>query len=158
MADSVPSITPYLTVKGGADALAFYVRAFGAVETCRMQCPQTGSLMHAELRIGDAKLYLGDECLEMGGNPSPQTIGGSPVTIHLQVEDVDSVFNQAVEAGVTPQMPPTDMFWGDRFAKVTDPFGHVWSLATRKEVLTPEQMRGRMQEFFASMAAAPASA
>jgi uncharacterized glyoxalase superfamily protein PhnB len=135
------TVTPHLVVKGGSDAIDFYVKAFGATEVSRMHGPD-GRLGHAQLRIGDSVLFLADEYPEYGGK-SPATLGGSPVTIHLYVDDVDAAFERAVASGATAKAPPADMFWGDRYGRLTDPFGHDWSLATHVEDLTPEQMHER---------------
>jgi uncharacterized glyoxalase superfamily protein PhnB len=148
-------ITPYLTIKGAAEAIDFYGRALGAVEVHRMACPQTGMVLHAALKIGEATVFLSEEFAKYG-NLGPKSLGGSGVTIHVQHPDVDAAFAQAVEAGATPLMPPADQFWGDRFAKVEDPFGHRWSQATRIETLPPEQMQERMLAAMSAMA--PASA
>ena len=115
-----------------------------------MPSPDGRTVMHAELQIGDSILFLADEFPEMGAR-SPKALGGSPVTIHLYVADVDAVFNRAIQAGATAQMPPTDMFWGDRYGKLTDPFGHVWSVATHTEDVPPEEMAKRAQAAFAQM-------
>lgn len=140
--DGYHTITPYLTVRGAGDALAFYARAFGAEELFRMPGPD-GSVIHAELRIGDSIVMVGEECPEQGAK-APPTIGGSPVTLHLYLNDVDASCARAAQAGCSVEMPPTDMFWGDRYAKLRDPFGHAWGIATHKEDLTPEQIAQRM--------------
>src|SRR5262245_43776361 len=120
------TITPHLVVKDGNEAIEFYKKAFGAQELCRMPGPD-GALMHGELQIGNSRIFLGSECLEYGVvGPN----GSSPVTIHLYVEDADAAFTRAVEAGATVTMPLADMFWGDRYGKLVDPFGHHWSIAT----------------------------
>ena len=137
------TVTPHLIVKGAAEAIDFYTRAFGAEELCRLECPQTGGVGHAELRIGASRVMLCEEFPQMGG-VAPPTLGGSPVSIHLYVDDADAVFDRAVQAGATVAMPLADMFWGDRFGKLVDPFGHHWSVATHVEDVTPEQMRERM--------------
>jgi uncharacterized glyoxalase superfamily protein PhnB len=151
MAQAIPdgyqTITPHLVVKGGSEAIDFYVRAFGAEELCRMPGPD-GKLMHAELQIGDSKVFLAEECPEWGVL-GPQN-GASPVTIHVYVSDVDSAYQRAVDAGATAAMPPADMFWGDRYGKLVDPFGHHWSMATHVEDLAPEQMQERMAAAFAA--------
>jgi len=137
-------ITPHLVIKGASEAIEFYKRAFGAKEISRMPFPGPGGqvrLGHAELQIGNAKLFLADEFPERGVL-GPQ--GGSPVTIHLFVTDVDAVFGRAVEAGATVTMPPANMFWGDRYGKLVDPFGHHWSISEHLEDLTPEQVKERM--------------
>lgn len=140
------TITPYLVLKGAAEALAFYAKAFGAVETVRMPGPG-GSVMHAEVRIGDSMLMLSDEFPDWG-QLGPLARGGSTCTIMLYVEDCDATFQRAVAAGCTATMPPTDEFWGDRFAKVTDPFGHQWAISTHVEDVTPEEMKKRMAARF----------
>ncbi|MDE1956874.1 MAG: VOC family protein [Betaproteobacteria bacterium] len=132
------SLTPHLICRGAAAALDFYARAFGAVELMRLPGPD-GRLMHATLRIGDSHLMLVDEMPEWGAL-GPQSLGGTPVTVHLYVEDTDAVFQQAVAAGATPKMPPADMFWGDRYGQVIDPYGHRWSIATHVRDVPPEQM------------------
>ena len=141
--DGYHTITPYLVCQGAADAIAFYTAAFGATETVRMPGPG-GNVMHAELRIGSSMLMLSDENPERGAL-SPQTVGGSPVSIFIYTEDVDAVFARAVEAGAKGVAPPTDMFWGDRFAQLVDPFGHSWAIATHKEDVSGEEMEKRMQ-------------
>jgi PhnB protein len=145
------SLTPGLAIRGAAAAISFYVKAFGAKELSRMPGPD-GKLMHAELKIGDRILMLGEESPEMG-SPSPQTLGGSPVSIMHYVKDVDAVFARAVAAGAKSLFPPADMFWGDRYGQVVDPFGHRWSIATHKADLTPKQMAKGMDEWMASQAA-----
>ena len=144
------SITPYLVVRGAAQAISFYQKAFGALDRGTMTTPDGKTVVHAELQIGDAFLYLSEEFPNMG-TKAPPTVGGSPVSIHLYVEDVDGVVNRAVAAGATLKMPPADMFWGDRFAKLTDPFGHEWSVATHKEDVSPEEMKKRSEAAFAQM-------
>jgi uncharacterized glyoxalase superfamily protein PhnB len=152
MANPIPeghhAITPHLVVRGASEAIEFYKRAFGAEELYRMPFPGPDGqvkLGHAELLIGDSRLYLADEFPQQGAT-APN--GSSPVSIHLYVTDVDAVFNRAVEAGATATMPPADMFWGDRFGKLVDPFGHHWSIATHLEDLTGEQMQERMAAAF----------
>jgi PhnB protein len=144
------SVTPYLAVSDGARAIEFYKRAFGAQEKSRMEGPQ-GKIAHAELKIGDSVIMLSDE-MPGSGCRSPQSLGGTSVNMFLYVNDVDSVFNQAVRAGATSEMPVADQFWGDRYGKVTDPFGHSWSLATHKEDVAPADMQKRGQEAMAKMA------
>ena len=145
------SITAALAVRGAADAIAFYAKAFGAKELSRMPGPD-GKLMHAEVRIGDRIVMLGDESPEMG-SPSPQTLGGSAVALMHYVKDVDAVFARTVAAGAKPLMSPADMFWGDRYGQVVDPFGHRWSIGTHKADLTPKQMAKGMDQWMASQAA-----
>ncbi|MES2149763.1 MAG: VOC family protein [Pseudomonadota bacterium] len=141
--EGMHTVTPHLVCAGASDAIAFYTRAFGAVEQSRMPGP-SGGLMHAMIRIGDSSIMMVDEN-PAWGIQGPKSLGGTPVTIHLYVEDADAMFAQAVAAGATAKMPPTDMFWGDRYAMVVDPFGHSWSIATHKQDLTTEQMIAGMQ-------------
>ena len=144
------SITPGLTVKGAAKAIEFYKQAFGAVEKGRMPGVD-GLLMHAEIMIGNSYIFLGDEMPGMG-NQSPQKLGATTVALHIYTEDADAMFKQAIAAGATERMPIADQFWGDRYGQVTDPFGHVWGIATHKEELTPAQMDERMKAMMAQMA------
>jgi len=141
------TITPHIVVKGANDAIEFYKKAFGAIEHYRMPMPD-GAIMHAEIQIGDSVFFMNDE---MMGAKSPQSIGGSPVTIHLQIEDVDSLWNQAVAAGCQVTMPLADMFWGDRYGMLVDPFGHCWSMASHIEDVPPEEMGQRAQAAMAAM-------
>jgi len=137
--------TPYLCCKGAANALAFYKQAFGAVEVMRLAEPG-GRVGHAEIKIGAALLMLSDEYPEMGVR-SPQSLGGSPVGIHLYVEDVDTVAAQAVAAGAKLLRPVADQFYGDRSGTLEDPFGHRWFIATHKEDLSPEEVQQRYDRF-----------
>jgi PhnB protein len=150
--DDMHSITPHLTCAGAAEAIDFYVKAFGAVELMRLPGP-AGKLMHAAVRIGDSMLMLADEFPEMGGL-GPNALKGSPVTIHLQVEDVDAVVAQAVAAGATVTMPVADMFWGDRYGQLQDPFGHRWSVATHTQDLTPDEIAKNMADMMKNHAPA----
>ena len=148
------SVTPYLVVNDAAKAIDFYKQAFGATELARMGGPG-GKIGHAELKIGDSMIMLSDE---MMGNRSPQSFGGSPVSIFLYVENVDSTFSQAINAGAKSEMPPDNMFWGDRYGKLTDPFGHSWALATHVEDVAPEEMKKRAQAAMSQMSQAAAKA
>jgi len=143
------TVTPYLIVTDGARAIDFYKRAFGAQELLRLDGPD-GKVAHAELKIGDSIIMLSEEM--SGHTRSPQSLGGTAVDIMLYVKDVDQAFNQAVAAGAKITMPLSDMFWGDRYGQVTDPFGHSWSLATHKEDVLPEELRKRTQAAMAKMA------
>jgi len=143
------SVTPYLTVTDSARAIDFYKRAFGAEELYRVDGPD-GKVAHAEIRIGDSIVMLSDEM--PGWSRSPQSLGGTPVNIFLYVKDVDGGFNRAVAAGAKVAMPVSDMFWGDRYGQVTDPFGHSWSLATHKEDVPLEELRERTKAAMAKMA------
>ena len=137
------TITPHLVCDGAAAAIEFYKEAFGAVEMARLAGPD-GKLMHAMLRIGDSMLMLVDQFPEMNAL-GPKGLGGSPVTIHLSVVDVDAAFARATAAGATVRMPVTDMFWGARYGFVQDPFGHLWSMATQVRNLTMEQIAEAMK-------------
>jgi PhnB protein len=139
--DGYHSVTPYLVVKGAERALAFYARAFGAVETLRMQEPG-GRIGHAELRVGDSTVMLADEHPEIGAL-GPESVGGSPVTLMLYVPDVDATVARAVEAGATLTRPVADQFYGDRNGGIRDPFGHVWFVATHVEDVPPEELERR---------------
>ena len=143
------TITPSLAIRDAARALDFYKKAFGAEERFRMPGPD-GKLMHAELQIGTSLVMLGEEMPDMGAR-SPQTLGGTPVSFYLYVEDVDAFWKRAVEAGAKPTMPLTDMFWGDRMGKLEDPFGHAWAPAQHIKDLTPEEMQKASEAFFAQM-------
>src|SRR5580765_3006231 len=130
--------TPYMTVRDAAGAIEFYKRAFGATNPIRMDGPD-GKVMHAEIIIGDSHIMLGEENPQMG-MPAPQTVGGSASGVMLYVPNVDQVFARAVAAGSKVEMPVADQFWGDRYGKLVDPFGHKWSIATHVEDLTPKEM------------------
>jgi len=116
-----------------------------------METPD-GRIMHAELQIGDSIIFLSDEFPEMGKTRSPQTLGGTTATLNLYVDDVDASFKRAVDAGATAGMPVSDMFWGDRYGMIADPFGQTWGLATHKEDLSPQELERRSEQFFAQMA------
>jgi PhnB protein len=137
------SVTAYLIVDGGARALEFYARAFGAREVMRLPAPG-GRIGHAEIEIGDSRVMLADECPEMDTR-APAAYGGSPVTLHLYVGDVDAVVARAVAAGAELRRPVQDQFYGDRSGTIRDPFGHVWHLATHVEDVPPEEIQRRMQ-------------
>lgn len=148
------TVTPHLTVRGAAEAIAFYKRAFGARERGRMPGPDGKGVMHAEVQIGDSIVFLADEFPDMGCR-APQTLGGTTGTLHLYVADVDRAFKRALDAGAAVRMPPADMFWGDRYAKVADPFGHEWGLASHQEDLSSREIGRRAQAFFARMGGVP---
>jgi PhnB protein len=140
--DGFHTISPHLTVKNGEQAIEFYKKAFGA-EVNRVTKGPDGSLMHADLRIGDSMLMLNDEFPDwkvLG----PQALGGTPVTVHLYVQDADAAWKRAVDAGCTVKMPLQDQFWGDRYGQLVDPFGHQWSIASHIEDPTPEEIQKRM--------------
>jgi uncharacterized glyoxalase superfamily protein PhnB len=146
--DAIPegmhSVTPHLVCEGAADAIEFYKKAFNAVETARMPGPNN-KLMHAAVKIGDSTVMLADDFPDYGGL-GPKALKGSPVTLHLYVKDADAIFAQAVAAGATVKLPIADMFWGDRYGQVTDPFGHHWSIATHIKDMTPEEMNEAMKQ------------
>jgi len=137
--NGMQTITPHLVCRGAADAIAFYGKAFGAVELTRLPGPE-GKLMHAMVRIGDSNLMLVDEFPDCG-SLGPQPGQGSPVTIHLYVTDVDATVERAVAAGAKVTMPVDDMFWGDRYGRIEDPFGHQWSIATHIRDLSPQEIQ-----------------
>jgi PhnB protein len=142
--DDYRGATPYLSINGAARAIAFYKEAFGAVETERL-ADATGKIMHAEMLIGTARIMLADEFPVLGFR-SPQSLGGTPVVMHIYVEDVDAFIARAAATGVKVLRPPRDEFYGDRAASVLDPFGHMWGFATRKEDLSSGELRRRFDE------------
>ena len=144
------AVTPTLTVRGAADAIEFYKKAFGAQEVMRFPGPDGKTIMHAEIRIGDSRVMLNDEVPQMKCL-SPQSLGGSSSGIFLYVENADDVFNKAIAAGAKSQMPMMDAFWGDRFGSIIDPFGHVWSIATHKKDMTHEELKKAGEEFMKHM-------
>jgi PhnB protein len=139
--DGYHSVTPYLAIKGAAEAIEFYKKAFGATELFRME--HEGKIGHAEIKIGDSPVMLADEHPEMG-HLSPKTLGGSPVGLMIYVDDVDTIFKRAIESGAVQLKPLQDQFYGDRSGTLTDPYGHVWTVATHKEDVAPEEMEKRM--------------
>jgi len=140
------TVTPYLAVRNGVKALEFYLKAFGATEIYKLIMPD-GRLGHAEIRLGDSVIMLSDEFPEYGGK-APQVLGGSPVSIHLYVEDVDGFFRKAVAAGAKERKPVKDQFYGDRAGQLEDPFGHLWWVATHKEDVSPAEMQKRVNAMF----------
>ena len=142
--DGMHSVTPHLVCAGANDAIDFYKKAFGATETSRLPGPD-GKLMHGSVQIGDSCVMLVDENKDWGAL-SPRSLGGSPVTIHLYVENADKFAEKAVAAGAKVVMPVAEMFWGDRYGVLEDPFGHKWSVATHVRDATPEEMQKAMRE------------
>ena len=142
--EGMRTVTPHLVCAGASDAIDFYKRAFSAVEVGRMAGPN-GKLMHGMIRIGDSAIMLVDEFPDYGSF-GPKSLKGSPVTIHLYVEDVDAFARRAVDAGAKITMPLADMFWGDRYCRLEDPFGHQWSVATHTRDMTPEEMQEAMRK------------
>lgn len=141
--DGMHSVTPHLVCAGAADAIEFYKKAFGAKEGGRLPTAE-GKIMHAQITIGDSAIMLVDEFPDMGAL-GPKALKGSSVTIHLYVEDVDTFVARAVAAGAKITMPVADMFWGDRYGRLEDPFGHHWSVATHKRDVTAEEMQQAMK-------------
>ncbi len=133
------TVTPSIIVRDGAKAIEFYKRAFGAEEVSRMEGPG-GSIMHAEIRLGDSVVMLSEEN-EQWGTKSPLSTNGNPGSLHIYVADADASFKRAIDAGATVAFPMEDAFWGDRYGKVKDPFGHEWGIATRVKDLTDEEMK-----------------
>jgi PhnB protein len=139
--DGYHTVTPYLIIKGASDAIDYYKKAFGATELFRMD--HEGKVGHAEIKIGDSPIMLADESPQLGYT-SPTTLGGTPVSIMIYVDDVDEIFKQAIAAGGKSEKPVQDQFYGDRSGTLKDPFGHVWHVATHKEDVSPEEMEKRM--------------
>lgn len=149
--EGLHTLTPHLVVKGAAQAIEFYKKAFGAIEKSRFPTPN-GLIMHASIKIGDSNFFLADEMPGMeDGSVSPTQLGKTTVVLNLYVEDCDKLYKQAVAAGAKPTLPLSDQFWGDRYGQVKDPFGHVWSIATHKEDLTPQEMEERGRQAMAQM-------
>ncbi|OFZ20525.1 MAG: glyoxalase [Bdellovibrionales bacterium GWB1_55_8] len=145
------SLTPHIVVKDAERAINFYKQAFGAIETARMSSPDGKRVVHAELKIGDSPIMLGEE---MGpGGKAAETLGGSPVSLYFYVSDVDQSYKKALEAGGKEYEGLADMFWGDRCGTLQDPFGYYWTIATHREDLSQKEMEERGKEFFAKMAA-----
>lgn len=139
--DGYHSVTPYLVLRGAAQAIDFYVTAFGATELVRMPGPN-GTIGHAEVKIGDSPVMLADENPDNGAE-GPEILGGSPVHLMIYVEDCDTMFHRALAQGATELQPLKDQFYGDRSGSIIDPFGHVWTIATHKEDLSPQEMERR---------------
>lgn len=138
------TVTPHIVVSDAAAAIEFYKAAFGAEEVFRMPGPN-GGVMHAEINVNGSRVMLAEAMPEMGSK-SPTDLGGTPVTIHLYVADADAAMQRAVAAGATETMPVEEMFWGDRYGRLLDPFGHNWSVATHVKDLTPEEIHAGMLE------------
>jgi uncharacterized glyoxalase superfamily protein PhnB len=146
--DGYHSITPYITCRDAARAIEFYQKAFGATLKGGIMKGPDGKVMHAELVIGDSIIMVTDEYPDFG-SVSPQAIGGSASGLHIYLEDVDSAFDRAVKAGAKVEAPIADMFWGDRYGKLSDPFGHKWSIATHTADLSLEEMKKGMDDAMA---------
>jgi PhnB protein len=147
--DGYHTVSPYLAVDDAARAIDYYTQAFGAKEVVRMDAPE-GKIGHAELENGDSRIMLSDPFPQASTRP-PKELGGSTAGVFMYVEDVDAVVKQAVDAGGTISMEVADQFWGDRFGSITDPFGHVWSIATHVEDVPPEEMAERAKAAMAAM-------
>jgi PhnB protein len=143
------TVSPYLAVEDAARAIDYYTRAFGAKELVRMDGPG-GTIAHAELQVGDSRIMLSDP-FPQGSTRPPRELGGTSVSVLMYVEDVDAVVKQAVDAGATVAMEVADQFWGDRFGTITDPFGHVWSIATHVEDVPPDEIAERAKAAMAAM-------
>jgi PhnB protein len=143
-------LIPHLVCDRCAEAIEFYKTAFGAEENSRMPAPDGKRIMHAEIRIGGRPLFLNDDFPEYcgGKSQSPKGLGGTPVSIHQYVEDCDAAIERAQKAGATVKMPAADMFWGDRYGVIVDPFGHTWAFATRQRDLTPQEMAKAAEAMF----------
>jgi PhnB protein len=148
--DGYHSINTFLVVRNADKAIQFYKKAFGAEERFRMHGPDGKTIMHADLKIGDSVFMLTEESKEMKAL-SPESIGGSPVTMYVYVKDVDSIFNQAISEGATELKPVRDQFYGDRSGYLRDPFGHLWSIATHMRDLSPDELRKAGEAFFEEM-------
>ena len=144
--DGHHTVAPYLAIKNAVSALEFYKKAFGATETYKLIVPD-GRLGHAEIRLGDSLIMLSDEFPEFGGK-APEALGGSTVSIHLYVEDVDAFVKREVDAGARVLKPVADQFYGDRSGQLQDPYGHLWWVATHKEDVAPEEMQKRVRTLF----------
>ena len=148
--EGLHTVTPHLVIRDASKAIEFYKKAFGAQAVSVHPTPD-GKVMHADLKIGDSHVMLADE---FPGAPclSPQTVGGTTNVLHIYVEDADLLYNSAVAAGAAALMPMTDMFWGDRYGQVKDPFGHIWAIATHTEDVSPAELEKRGAAMFAEMA------
>jgi PhnB protein len=146
--DVQPAVSPMLTVSDGAAAIDFYVKAFGAEELGRVPGPDGKKLFHAALRINGALVMLNDDFPDMndGKSATPEALGGSPVTIHLTVTDVDAKFQQAIDAGAAVVMPLDDMFWGDRYGELRDPFGHLWSMGQPMREVSQDEIDNAIKQ------------
>ena len=147
----VQEFVPYLSVTDAKEAVAFYSRVFGTEPSLLLNMPD-GRVMHCEFRVGGAKFFLSEELPEHGGTPSPMSLGSTTVAIHLYVDDCDAMVAQMKGSGATVLMEPVDMFWGERFARVRDPFGHEWGITTRLRDMTPTEIQAAAAKLFESMA------
>ena len=143
----IQKYAPYLSVNDAESAIAFYSRVFATDPWLLLNLPD-GRVMHSEFRVGDTRFFLSDELPEHGGTPSPKTLGGTTVAIHLYVSDCDKLVNDMVNNGSELLMEPADMFWGDRFSRVRDPFGHEWGISTKLKEISPEEIRKIVENIF----------
>jgi len=148
--DGFNTVSAYLIVDNAVEAMEFYQKAFGAEAGTRMAGPDGKSTMHMEMRLGDSTIMMTDANPQWNAR-SPKTLGGSPVSLHVYVKDADAMWQRAVSAGCEVEYPIDDTFWGDRYGKLRDPFGHTWGIATHKEDLTPQEIGRRAAEFFQNM-------
>ena len=147
---TIQEFIPYLSVHNGREAVAFYTQVFQTEPVLRLDMPD-GRVMHCEFRIGDARLFVSEELPEHGGTPSPSSIGTTTVAVHLYVDDCAAMVTRMSEQGGEVLQPPTDMFWGECFARVRDPFGHEWGIATRLVEMTPEEIQTAAAKLFEEM-------
>lgn len=152
--DGIRTVTPTLMLKNALEAIAWYKKAFGAQVKSIASSPTPGSTIHSEIRIGDSAIFMVDD-MPMSPTKSPALLGGASSSITLYFPDCDAIYDQAVKAGAEVLMPMEDMFWGDRYGSIRDPFGCVWAIATHKEDFSREEMERRTREFFANMANRP---
>jgi len=145
------TITPHMVIRNASNAIEFYKKAFGAEEIMRLPGPDGHGVMHAEIKIGNSMIMIVDEMPGMTKCVSPQQLGGSTMGLTIYCEDTDALYQRAIDAGATDWMKPCDMFWGDRYSKVIDPFGHVWEMCTHIEDVSPEECGKRAAEWFANM-------
>lgn len=143
------SVTPHMVVRNAAEAIDFYRKAFGAEEVMRLVAPDGNGIVHAELTIEGSRVMLADENPDMGAQ-SPLSLGGTAVTLHVYVADVDAAVDKAAAAGCQVVMPPADMFWGDRYAQLSDPYGHSWAMATHQRDVSNDELKAGMEAFFQS--------
>ncbi len=149
--DGYHTVTPHIVIKDAAKAIEFYKKAFGAEEIARMPGPGGNGVMHAEIQIGNSRIMMCDEMPEMESCVAPTSLKGTTVSLLIYVEDVDKAYQRAIDAGATAKVPVVDMFWGDRYGKLIDPFGHQWAIATHKEDVSMEECGKRAEAFFAEM-------
>jgi PhnB protein len=147
MGEKRPGLIPFLIVEGASEAVSFYGKAFGAQEILRTAGPD-GRVVQFILRINGGVVYVGDMFVERGGNPSPALLGGTPVTMHIETDEPDAIFDTAIAAGATPLVPMQDMFWGQRFGKLLDPFGHRWAISTPGDPVDPDDLDAGLRRYF----------